>query len=141
MQKLLQFFRLLLKVAICFKNVYNSNVRFCVYMCLAQHRLYYSFFNQRRQTTLSSMHTMQVWVSKHFYVTSWENVCVYITHIHSHTNISRIDVTKWNIKFENIKTSTFEDLRYSAHALIYFFIVQFLRFYRRWHKIYSHFVV
>ena len=86
-----------------------------VYRCVTQYRLCYSFFNYRPQTTLSSMHTLQVWVRKRFYIIS--GVCkVCCTHI---TTVSRIDVTsKKHLIFNK---STFGDLKYSSHVLIYFF--------------------
>ena len=128
MQKLLYFFRLLPNVAIyCKKNVYNTNVRYCVHICHAQHRLGYSFFNQRRQTTLSSMHTMQVWVSKAFLcIIIRECVCVCVcldyTHTQTHQHFTHWCHQNETLNFQNIKTSTLEDLRYSTHALIYIYI-------------------
>ena len=96
-----------------------------VYMYVAQDRLWYSFFNHRRRTTLSSMHSMQVWVSKRFYVSSCENVQVYVCvymRVCKHTYHSRTNVTSKKQGFQKLyKLLTIGYLRHSSHVLIYIF--------------------
>ena len=95
-----------------------------VYMYVAQDRLWYSFFNHRRQTTLSSMHSMQVWVSKRFYVSSCENVQVYVcVYMRVCTLIIHALMSpQRNIGFQKLyKLLTIGYLRHSSHVLIYIF--------------------